>query len=68
MTPDQLSAIRDRIERDFVPRRPDAVVLLAEIERLRDALACVAAPLSPTVEDLWAGVQLARRVLNGDES
>jgi hypothetical protein len=39
---------------------------LAKVERLRDALAVVAAPLSPTVEDLWAGVLLARRVLNED--
>ena len=43
----------------------DIEVLLSEVERLRDALAAVAAPLSPTVEDLWTGVQLARRVLNG---
>ena len=43
----------------------DIEVLLAEVERLRDALAAVAAPLLPTVEDLWTGVQLARRVLNG---
>jgi hypothetical protein len=41
--------------------------LVAEIRRLRDVLACVAAPLSPTVEDLWTGVLLARRVLNGGE-
>jgi len=40
---------------------------LAQVERLRDALAAVAAPLSPTVEDLWAGVLLARRMLNGGE-
>jgi hypothetical protein len=43
----------------------DIEVLLSEVERLRDALAAVAAPLSPTVEDLWTGVQLARRVLTG---
>ncbi len=40
--------------------------LVAEIRRLRDALAIVAAPLSPTVDDLWGGVMLARRVLNED--
>jgi len=67
MTKQQLSVLRSRVERDFVPRRSDAIAMLAEIERLRDALAAVAAPLTPTVEDLWVGVQLARRVLNGDE-
>ena len=41
--------------------------LVAEVRRLRDALAAVAAPLTPTVEDLWAGVLLARRMLNGGE-
>jgi hypothetical protein len=41
----------------------DASALLAEVERLRDALAAVAAPLSPTVPDLWIGVQMARNVL-----
>ena len=40
--------------------------LVAEIRRLRDVLACIAAPLSPTVDDLWSGVQLARCALNGD--
>ena len=42
--------------------------LVAEIRRLREALAAVAAPLSPTVEDLWSGVLLARRVLNEEQS
>jgi hypothetical protein len=41
--------------------------LVVEVRRLREALAAVAAPLSPTVEDLWTGVLLARRVLNGGE-
>jgi hypothetical protein len=49
--------------REAIARKADK----AEVERLRDALAVVAAPLSPTVEDLWAGVLLARRVLNGGE-
>jgi hypothetical protein len=66
VTSDQLSAIRARHNDGFAPRMQDTSLLLNEVERLRDALACVAAPLSPTVEDLWAGVQLARRVLNGD--
>jgi hypothetical protein len=47
--------------REAIARKADKV----EIERLRDALAAVAAPLSPTVEDLWTGVLLARRALNG---
>jgi hypothetical protein len=66
MTTDQLSAIRARHSNGFAPRTQDTALLLNEVELLRDALACVAAPLSPKVEDLWAGVQIARRVLNGD--
>ena len=41
----------------------DVEALLAEVERLRDALAVVAAPLSPTAHGLWAGVETARKVL-----
>lgn len=67
MTREQLDAIRARVERDFVPRRPDVLALLEEVERLRDALAMVAAPLSPTAPDLWIGVQMARNVL-GDKT
>ena len=63
MTREQLDAIRTRVERDFVPRRLDALALLDEVERLRDALALVAAPYGPTVPDLWVGVEVARKTL-----
>jgi len=41
----------------------DVEALLAEVDRLREALELVASPLSPTVTDLWAGVETARKAL-----
>lgn len=80
MTKDELDAIRERLaaakawkpfdgswdDIAFGQRAAqDVEALLAEAARLRDALAAVAAPLSPTVPDLWAGVETARKALKG---
>ena len=68
---DETERLRERVkllmnrDRDAVKWRDRWRESNAEGLRLRDALAAVAAPLSPTVEDLWTGVLLARRALNG---
>jgi hypothetical protein len=78
MTREELDAIRERLAaakawRPFTGSwddiafgqraTQDVEALLVEVERLRDALSVVAAPLSPAAPDLWAGVETARKVL-----
>lgn len=78
MTKDEIDAIRERLAAAKAWRpfsgswddiafgqraAQDVEALLAEVERLRDALAVVAAPLWPTVPDPWVGVEMARKAL-----
>lgn len=75
MTREKLDAIRERLAAakawkpftgsvdDRQRAMQDVEALLAEVERLRDALAMIAAPLWPTLADLWFGVETARKAL-----